>query len=179
MSVAPDVGRKHRMKTAALGCITYLAIAGFVFGSLLKPVFLATIWSDRLGAPHWLWIVSACFAVGATSFLIPARFSIVRGPIFVAVALAGSLLSVGAYADNLRLKALNEFGAARQTQHSFLESVRHAPEEFQFFLHTAVMKHCVPYAWSYRTMNFYRIPLRAAVNVMPARWLTECSIHRE
>ncbi|WP_233999610.1 hypothetical protein, partial [Erythrobacter sp. CCH5-A1] len=78
-------------------------------------------------------------------------------------------------------KILNslEFGADRQTQHSFLESVRHAPEEFQFFLHTAVMKHCVPYAWSYRTMNFYRIPLRAAVNVMPARWLTECSIHRE
>ncbi len=50
MSVAPDVGRKHRMKTAALGCITYLAIAGFVFGSsLLKPVFLATIRSDRSG----------------------------------------------------------------------------------------------------------------------------------
>jgi len=179
MSVARDAGQKRRLKTAALGCITYLAISVFAFGSLLKPVLLATIWSDRLGAPHWFWIVSACFAVAAFSFFIPARFSLVRGPIFVAMGMVGSLLTVGAYADNLRSTALIEFGADRQTQHSFLDSVRHAPEEFQFFLHATVMKHCVPYAWSYRTMSFYRVPLRAAVNVMPTRWLTECSIHRE
>ena len=36
------------MKTAGLGFITYVVIAVFAFGSLLKPVFLVTLWSDRL-----------------------------------------------------------------------------------------------------------------------------------
>lgn len=167
------------LRAVALVCITYAAIAVLAFGSLLKPIAFATFWSDKLGAPYWGCIVLACFAVGGAAFLIPARFSVIRGPVFVTVGLLGSLVAIGAYADNLRSKALNDFGADRLIQHSFLESIRKAPEEHQSFLHAAAMKDCVPYAWSYSTMRLYRVPLGAAVNVMPRKWLAECSIdHR-
>ena len=166
------------LKTVALGGLTYMAIALFAFGSIFQPILLA-LGANRLGAPHWLWIVLACFAVAGLCFLTPARWWVLRGPAFAAIGLGGSLLGVGAYADELRSTAVNEFGAERQMQHSFLESVRHAPNELQFFLHAAAMKDCVPYAWSYQTMSFYPVPLRAAINVMPAKWLNECSIHRE
>lgn len=167
------------MKTAALGFVTYLVVASFAFGDPLTPIAYATFWSGRLGAPYWFWIVCACFAVGEIGFLLPSRFSLLRGPIFVAVGLLGSLLTVGAYADHLRTKALDEFGADRLIQHSFSESVRNPHEEFHFFLHAAAMKDCVPYGWSYRTMSVYRLPPRAAINVMPETWLEECSIDRE
>jgi len=92
----------------------------------------------------------------------------------VVVGMSASLLVVGAYADDLRSKVLNEFDADRLVQHTFLESVRRAPEDDQFFLHAAAMKRCVPYAWSYRRMSLYRVPPKAAFNVMPAKWLSEC-----
>lgn len=170
-------GFEPMTKTAALGALTYVAIAEVTFGGVLKPLEFATRWSDRLGAPHWLWIVLACFAVATCSYFIPARFSIVRGPVFVAVGLGGSLILVGAYADHLRIEATREFSPSQQFQHSFFESIRNAPEEYQFFLHAGVMKNCIPYAWSYRTMNFYRIPQSAAPNVMPITWLAACSKH--
>lgn len=165
------------VKTAGLGCITYAAIAVFGFGSLFQPIGLATLWSDRLGAPYWPWIVVACFAVGATSFLLPSRFSLLRAPLFIAVGLVASLLCVGSYVDHLRSMKINAFGADRLMEHTFLESVRHAPNEFQLFLHAAALKDCIPYSWSYRTMDFYRLPPDVAVNVLPRAWLVECSIH--
>lgn len=169
---------RNMVRAVTLVCITYAVIAVFAFGDLFKPIALATFWSDKLGVPNWGWIVFACFAAGGLGFLIPARFSFVRGPFFVTVALLGSLLAVGSYVDHLRSNALDDFGADRLIQHSFLESVRYAPEEFQFFLHAAAMKDCVPYAWSYSTMSLYRVPPKVAINVMPAKWLAECSIRR-
>ncbi len=173
-----DAALETILKTVALAGLTYMAIAMFAFGSAFQPILLA-LQPNRLGVPHWPWIVLASFAVGGLCFLAPARLWVLRGPAFAAIGLGGSLLGVGAYADELRSTAVKEFGAERQMQHSFLESVRHAPNEFPFFLHAAVMKDCVPFAWSYRTMSFYPVPLRAAINVMPGGWLKECSIHRE
>lgn len=166
------------MKTAGLGCLTYVAIAALAFGDLLKPVFLAIFWSGRLGAPHWQWIVLICLLIGTLSFLLPARLSIVRAPLFVAISLLGSLWSVGAYAEHVKARAIREFHADRQQENSFLQSVIHAPNEPQFFLHATALKDCVPYGWSYRTMSFYRLPTNVAVNVLPARWLDECHIRR-
>ncbi|WP_421855034.1 hypothetical protein [Novosphingobium sp.] len=167
------------IRTIALGCLTYLLIADVVFSDILKPVSLAVIWSDRLSAPYWRLIVLACFAVGALGFLLPDRVSLFRVPVFLTVGLLGSLLTVGAYADHLRSRAVSQFGAERQIQHAFLTSVRKAPADLQFFLHAAVLKRCEPYGWSYRTMNFYRIPPNVAVNVLPPEWITECSLHGE
>lgn len=167
------------IKTMVLAVITYAVIAIVLFGDVFKPILLATAWSDRLGAPYWRLIVLACCAVGAFGLLMPARFSLARGPAFVAAGLVGSILAVGAYADHLRSEALNNFGADHFVQQPFRASLRSAPEEFQFVLHAAALKHCVPYGWSYRTISFYRIPLKAAVNVLPAEWIKECGIHRD
>lgn len=166
------------MKSAGFGCLTYVAIATLAFGGLLKPIFLASLWSGRLGAPHWQWIVLVCFLIGALSFLLPKRLSIIRIPLFVAISLLGSLWSVGAYVDHVKARAMREFYADRQQESSFMQSVIHAPNEPQFFLHAAALKDCVPYGWSYRTMSFYQLPTNVAVNVLPARWLDECSIRR-
>lgn len=100
-------------RAVALVCVTYAAIAVLAFGSLLKPIAFVTFWSDKLGAPNWGWIVLVCLAVGSAAFFIPARFSIIRGPVFVIVGLLGSLMATGAWADNLRSQALNNFGADR------------------------------------------------------------------
>lgn len=166
------------MKAIAPGCAAYVAIAIFSFGSVFKPIFLA-FQPERLGAPNWNWIVFICFAIASLSFLIPTRLRFLRGPAFMIIGLGGSVLGVAAYADRLTAAGLEKFRGERQMRNSFIESLRRAPEEHQFFLHAAAMKDCVPYAWSYRTMNFYRVPLRAAINVMPGKWLMECSIDRK
>ena len=169
-----DCGGCQMLRTLGLGCATYAAIAVIFFGGLLQPIFLATVWSDRLAAPHWGWIVSACLAIGTASFFLPSRLASFRGPTFVLVGLLGSLFSVGAYADYLTSKSLHDFGGERHIQHSFTESVRHAPAEFQVFVHAAVLKRCVPFAWSYRSLSFYQIPPNVAINVLPIDWLVEC-----
>ena len=161
-------------KTLWLGCATYIAIAVFFFGGILQPIFLATVWSDRLAAPYWGWIVFACFAIGTAGLFLPSRLASFRGPAFVLVGMLGSLFSVGAYADHLTSKALRDLGAEQRIEHGFLDSVRHAPEELQVFLHAAALKQCVPYAWSYRSLSFYQIPPEAAINVLPQSWLAAC-----
>lgn len=163
--------------TAWLAVLCYGAIAWFVFGNLLKPVMLVTAFSDRLGAPYWRGLVLASFMLGAVSFRLPARLALLRGPLFVAVGMSGSLVSVGLYAEYLRSEAIEDFHPDRQSREPFLDSVYNAPQDFQFFLHGAAMKRCVPYAWSYRSMGFYRVPPAAARNVMPGRWLAECAKH--
>jgi len=173
-TITSDSGVVSMLRTLWLGCATYVAIAVIFFGGLLQPIFLATAWSDRLAAPYWGWIVLACLAAGAAGLFLPSRLASARGPTFVLVGLLGSLFSVGAYADHLTSKALIEFGGERHIRHSFSESVRHAPKEFQLFLHAAILKRCIPFAWSYRSLSFYQIPPNAAINVLPADWLSEC-----
>ncbi|WP_070151561.1 hypothetical protein [Sphingobium phenoxybenzoativorans] len=167
------------MKSIGLGFLVYVIVAWLAFGDPVRPIAFATMWSDRFGAPQWPGLVFASIVVASSSFLIPNRFRLVRVPAFVAIALLGSLFSVGAYADYLRANALKQFGADRELQHSFLSSIRNAPDEYQFFLHAAAMKRCIPYAWSYRILSFYRLPADAAVNVLPIKWLKDCSIHSE
>jgi hypothetical protein len=162
------------LKTLWLGCATYVAITVIFFGGLLQPIFLATVWSDRLAAPYWGWIVFACFAIGTASFFLSSQLASFRGPVFVSIGLLGSLFSVGAYADHFTWKALQDFGADRRIRHSLINSVRHAPDEFQIFLHAAALKRCVPFAWSYRSLSFYQIPPDAAINVLPQSWLAAC-----
>ena len=105
--------------------------------------------------------------------------SILRFPVFVDGSFALSVLLVTIYADWKRQAAILDFAPDYVTQHSLLLSIRHAPSDFQSFLHAAALKDCVPYAWSYREMAFYRLPLSAAVNVLPRYWIKMCSFRRE
>jgi hypothetical protein len=83
---------------------------------------------------------------------------------------------VGIYGDFLRHGAVLAFGADEVEEHSFFRSLREAPQDFQFFLHTAALKNCTPYAWSYRTMAYYRLGPSVAGNVVPRQWIARCSI---
>jgi hypothetical protein len=162
------------MKTALLALLAYATIALIGFGSLIKPIALATIWSDRLGAPLWPALVAGSMALAASAIAIPSKWAVYRAPVFVTLFMATTLLSVGLYADRLRKTEILRFGANRVLDHSFFQSVHESPKEFQFFLHAAALKNCVPYAWSYREMKFYRLPLGVAINVLPDAWLNAC-----
>ncbi len=166
------------IKAIAPGCVTYVAIAIFAFGSVFKPVFLA-LEPERLGAPHWTWVPLVCFAIASLSFRIPARLWFLRGPFFYRHRTGRFRARRRGLRRQVDKSRAGEISGNPQTQHSFLQSLRNAPEEYQFYLHAAAMKDCVPYAWSYRTMSFYRVPLSAAINVVPGKWLKECSIDRK
>lgn len=168
------------MKTVALTILAYCAVALLAFGDVIAPLSLLFMWPDRLGAPLWLLIALGSVLLAAAIFMVPRRWSVsltYKIPAFVALAMAIATTSVGIYANTLRQERILAFKADASIDHSFFRSIREAPREFQFYLHAAALKDCVPYAWSYRTMDFYELPTGVAVNVLPAEWLKHCSIH--
>ena len=164
------------LSTLAFGAVTMI-----LFGSPFHALALATFWSDRLGLPHWKVIAVVCVAASALVFAPPLKSkisSVLQLPIFTVLAVLLPTIILGIYADSFRLRSVGTFGADEVEGHSFFVSIRRAPEEFQFFLHTAVLKDCVPYAWSYRTLSFYELRPNVAINVLPQRWITGCGITR-
>ena len=85
---------------------------------------------------------------------------------------------VGHYADWIRRRAVHALGADEVEEHSIFASIRAAPEDFQFFLHTAALKDCTAYAWSYRTLSFYVLSPNVGINVLPRPWIERCGIVR-
>lgn len=164
-----------------LTILAYCAVALLTFGDVLSPIGFMMILPDRLGAPHWKIAVAASFVVAAIALLIRPRLvlkSLYRLPLFVAIAMIFSVTSVGIYSDWLRQQKIVEFNADAVSQYSFFRSIREVPRDFQFFLHTAALKDCVPYAWSYREMDFYQLKPDTAVNVLPRQWVEQCDIKR-
>lgn len=159
----------------------YFLVAALLFGDVFSPLAFATFWPHRLGVPYWNAVAAAAIATSALIFMHPIRLyvaPILRPPLFVAASLILSTLFVGLYADWKRREAVRSFGADHLLEHSFFRSIREAPREFQLYLHTAALKDCVPYAWNYREMAFYKLDLSAAINVLPQQWLAMCSIQR-
>ena len=161
-------------RSLGLGCTTYAILSFAMFGSFFQPIMLLVFYPAELAGLHWRWIVAGGFAVGTLAFFIPARWSYFRVPAFVAVGMLGPLFVVAVYANDMTAQALKAFGADRSTQQGFVKSLRHMTDEPKFHLHAIALKRCVPYAWSYRSLDFYRIPARAAINVLPRAWLAEC-----
>lgn len=89
------------------------------------------------------------------------------------------VVPTGIYADWVRKSAIVEFDPDFELQHSFFRSLHEVPADFQFYVHTAILKDCVPYLWSYRRMKFmeFKNP-NVAVNVLPGKWLALCNIKR-
>ena len=163
-----------------LAALTYGVVTVVLFGSPFQPISLATMWSDRLGVPYWRVIAVLCVIVSALVFAAPLKYAInplFRPVAFVILAVVLPTLTVGLYADSIRHSAVLAFGADEVEEHSFFASIREAPSELQFFLHTAALKDCVPYAWSYRYLAFYNLRPSAAVNVLPPSWIKRCDIH--
>jgi hypothetical protein len=90
---------------------------------------------------------------------------------------AGGLVS-RFYGDWMRREAIVAFHADQQVQHSFFISLHQVPREFQFYVHAAVLRDCVPYIWSYRELSFIPLEPNTAVNVLPQEWLEKCAIKR-
>jgi hypothetical protein len=167
-----------KLEAALVALATYLLAATVLFGDALQPIALITLWSDRLGAPNWELLVAGSFVIGA---IVAAGVSQlmkraeVAAATFVSVSMGLSVASVVLYADRLRQTEFRRLQPDVQMQHSLLRSLREAPAEFQFYLHAAAVKACVPYGWSYRTMSFYQLPPEVVGNVLPREWLRQCS----
>lgn len=165
-----------------MAAAAYGLTATLLFGDPLKPLFLATAWSDRLGLPLWqagllvsAWAAAQIFRQPAKSYVA----ALYRPAVFAASFVVLSVLLLGTTAELYRRLAIGAFGGDRVIQHSFFRSIREAPRDFQFFLHAAVLKDCVPYAWSYRTMALYSLRPNVAVNVLPSDWIAACGIERD
>jgi len=170
---------KYMIVLAIVTIFTYFVMALFIFGDLFTPFAFLTIWSGRLGADYWLLLVVIAVGIAASVFFPPlvTRIDLLaRAPLFVLAAMALSVLIVGFYADWKRRKVIENFSASHVIQHSFFRPIREAPRDFQFYLHAAALKDCVPYAWSYREMSFYALKPSIARNVLPVAWRQMCAI---
>lgn len=165
------------MKSVGGAISTYCIVALIFFGGLLTPLFFLSEWSDRLGVPFWKLIVLGCTALSAGVFFLPKFWlpSIpVKSSLFVALAMTISIATVAIYTDRVRHDRIESFGPDEVIEHSFFRSIREAPREFQLFLHSAALKDCIAYGWSYRTMSFYRLPPSVVQNVVPNAWIVRC-----
>ncbi len=165
-------------RSLGLGCATYAILSVVIFGSFLQPIALLLFYPAELAGLHWRWIVAAGFAVGTLAFFIPARWSYFRVPAFVVVGMLAPIFIVAVHANGITTQALKAFGPDRSTQQGFVKSLRHMADESKLHLHAIALKRCIPYAWSYRSLGFDRIPARAAINVLPRAWLAECPLIR-
>ncbi|WP_171124365.1 MULTISPECIES: hypothetical protein [unclassified Ruegeria] len=160
----------------------YAATALILFGNVLQPIAYVTFWSDRLGAPFWPFLVffGGFLGLSVSAFFSRLNFEAhITLPVFIVLAMSLSSVFVGSYASVLRARSINVFDADAEFRNSFFQTLRNAPREFQFYLHAAALKDCVPYAWSYRTMSFYQLPNNIAVNVLPHEWVVQCGITRD
>lgn len=162
-----------------LAIVVYCSMAMLICHDLFSPALLLTIWSNRLGAPLWTITIACSALLAALVFIAPVNRLIglsYRLPIFVFFWIIASVALVGFYAEGLRHEKIRQFGADFVIENSFLRSLHEAPRDFQLFLHAAALKNCVPYAWSYREMAFYRLRPATAVNVLPQGLITQCNI---
>lgn len=168
------------MKSLLFSILAYCLVSVALFGDPLQPFALLTLWSDRLLAP-WPLFMFGAGVVAATIFFLPRKLPWLSGktwPLFVAVWMVLTTAVTVLYVDRVRGDKLAAFAADLEFQHSLLRSFREAPREFQTYLHAGALKDCVPYGWSYRKMDVYRLPPNTAVNVLPSKWIDLCEIER-
>lgn len=169
------------MKAFALSVLAYIIISKIAFDSYLAALPYVILASDRLAAPYWWLCIFFSTLLSGGIFFIRQRSSFTLSykiPLFIAVAMSASIVSVGLYADQIRHARVVAFNADAVVEQSFFRSIREPWSDISFFLHTAALKDCVPYAWSYRTMSFYELKANIAVNVVPTEWLGPCAIVR-
>jgi hypothetical protein len=150
-------------------------------GGVFRLIAFMTIWNDRLSAPYWESFLLVGIAIGSVAAFFVARSERLKSAtvaVFVIVSMVCGTMFVGIYVESRRSQIVEDFGADKEIQNSFFRSMHGASQDFQFFLHGAALKDCIPYAWSYRTMSFYQLHSRVAANVLPADWIELCQIKR-
>lgn len=162
--------------------LTYCVLAFLFFGSPIQPVGFVTLYHHLFWENWRLGVIAAMLPalLISSSYVFPnLRPNVLRPAVFMASWMLICVVPTGLYADWVRKKAIVEFDPDSELQHSFFRSLHEVPADFQFYVHTAILKNCVPYLWSYRSMTFkeFRNP-NVAVNVLPPSWLEQCNIKR-
>lgn len=154
------------MPNVFLAIWSYLIVSWLLFGGVLRPIALLTVYNDRLAAKYWVWPLIISVILG---FVIARRaIPTLRGTTFVVSSMTICVGLVWVIVGVVRAQEIRRFHPDWVATRSFLASLQNAPEEFQFFLHAEAWKDCKPYAWSYREMSFYELSERVAQNVMPS-----------
>jgi hypothetical protein len=169
------------MKASLLTLLAYVFMSLLFFGDVFKPLWLLTSGSDRFGVPFWQALLIPGALLAAVLAAMASRYGapILSAPVFIMVFASVSVLSIGAYAESIRRQKTDSIKPDAHMENSFFQSLQKAPNvDFQFFLHSAIMKGCVPYAWSYRELDFYRLEPNVAPNVLPFDWVERCQIRR-
>lgn len=172
---------KNFFNAFLLAAGTYIGFALILFGSFWTPIKLVFFWSNGLEAQYWF----GPLIVGLVAGVVVASVVWLRlnrktyaPAVFLGVSMLITVIFTVVVVDNSRNNLVVEFKPDHSIQNSLWHSLRKAPRDFQFFLHAVAIKNCIPYAWSYRQMEFYRLPANAAVNVLPPKWISECGIKR-
>jgi hypothetical protein len=168
-----------------IALVVLFVVVVFLFGDPLKPVaYLLGLWKIPIAASLLAWAVAGSLLAAiagamALNAAMPRELTRDTAPtacLLLAVFAGVTILSVTT--NGQRQRAIAEFAPDKVYTSSFMDSLRNAPAELQFFLHGAALKNCEPYAWSYSEMSFYELPANVAVNVLPQTWIEECEIVR-
>ncbi|MBN9261117.1 MAG: hypothetical protein J0J14_09635 [Hyphomicrobium sp.] len=161
-----------------LAGIAYVVTSQVLFDGWLKPIAIMDFWRDRVPPEYWSGPLAIGLIVGALVALILARttLALVGPAVFIIVSMFTTVALTAMAVEKKRDEMTAQFKPDRLKKESFWRTIREAPADFQFFLHAAAMKQCVPYAWSYRRMDFYPLNAQTARNVIPPAWLIECGV---
>lgn len=162
--------------------VTYVILCGMVYGDPLGPVTRV-----MFGWVHLPGFVIMTSVIGGLSVAVCAiaftrkRFTrlINLEPVILITVLVMAPVLIASFQTHVIQRAkIAELNPDKIFTRSFILSLRNTPSEFQFYLHAAAVKDCIPYAWSYRQLEFYRLSNNVAVNVLPSRWVENCQISR-
>lgn len=164
----------------------YLAIFfTLVFGNPLRPIYFFFFSLDKLPLIVIVSSIVGGYAIGAAAIRL-GRLKYqqtwwrrnAEPTFFVLAAMSGWLLLASTELEIWRMNEIMRFDPDEVYTKAFIRSLSQAPAEDQLYLHGGALKDCIPYAWSYSEMQFYKLPGSIAANVLPDSWIVECDITR-
>ncbi|MFT7596823.1 MAG: hypothetical protein ACI8R4_004165 [Paracoccaceae bacterium] len=162
--------------------LALVLLTGFALGILLTGnlfgAFYPVLFFDHLPVPLWLvgLVVGLVGLVGggvARGVLRRYLKPLVRPRSHYTVAIITGVAGMAISAEIWRTGVVSRFAPDQLETCSFLASMHSAPRDFQFYLHSAMVKDCTAYGWNYRTKAPYKIPDPAVANIMPRDWFTD------
>jgi hypothetical protein len=169
------------LKSAMMLTLTVYLVLGLFFGSFFQGLNVALAFIFSFSKIYLVTIPGAAFVLARKCMSLEQLKSIPEwaGPSVVfALWVVFSIVPLGVYAEWRLSEAVRQFKPDEFRKVSFYWSVRFAASELNFGYHAVALKDCVAYNWSYRSMSFYVLPPRSAVNVVPYEWRERCDFQK-